>query len=681
MPPFAQFDHTEIDRVLAATDIVRVISMHMAVKKKGREYVCLCPFHNDHSPSMTISPGKQIYKCFSCGAGGDALKFVREYHKMAFGEALQYLADQAGIALAPPKPMARTPSGSAGRGASAVAMDAGDLSQGAADDEPNAGAGVSRDQLAHANRTAADFYRLILRNPEHGGAARAILERRGVSAAMIEQFQLGAAPDRWDGLALLVASKRLDPKPFFAAGLIRARTGGDGAFDAQRNRVIFPIFDQLARVIGFGGRRINDADEPKYINSSDSALFNKSATLYGLNFAADEIRRTKEAVVVEGYMDAIACHQAGVTNVVATLGTALTPQSARVLGRFAERVVLFFDGDEAGQRAADRAVEVFFSSSIDVRIATLSGTGGGAGKAASDAKDPDELVKRPGGVETLRALIAQSTDALEYRFARMRANLTGAGMTQRATAVNEELQHLSDLGLARLNPVRRQLVIRRIADLTGVNEETIRQSLRETKPGRTRREEDEGGGRAAAESGPMHPISQAEHALAFLLAEPLLLAGLDDEGKAALVRAGAVRPEIAGIAGAVVGLTARGAADTAPGALAAALRRLDDRAQEIAAGFMLSIETRYRGDGERLQADFAGAVQRAVAADLDRRAGEADVTLSERIALHRRAQTLRAAARGVGEPPASSTRDNAGTERGAGRADRPERADRTTDKA
>lgn len=619
----SNFDTGDIERVLAATDIVRLVSQHVAVKKKGREYVSICPFHDDHSPSMTISPGKQIYKCFSCGAGGDALKFVREYHKMSFREALEYLADRCGVKLTPYK-----------RGMGGV---------GAAEEMGTPG--VSRDELAQANRFALDFYRMILRHAEHGAAARGILEKRGVSAEMIERFQLGASPDRWDGLALMVNSKQMDPAPFIGAGLIRNRESGGGAFDMQRNRVMFPIFDLLGRVIAFGGRRIDDQDEPKYINSSESALFNKSATLYGLNLAAEEIRRTHEAIVVEGYMDVIACHQAGVTNVIATLGTALTAQSARVLSRLCDKVVLFFDGDDAGQRAADRAVEVFFASTLDVRIASLA-TARATGETT--AKDADELVKQPGGVELLRKVIAGATDALEYRFARMKARLSTASSTQRASAVTEELRRLADLGLANLNPVRRQMVIKRISELAGVRDEAIRQMLAEMPAARAARgAADTQEGAEPARAAALPPQSAAEFALAFLLAEPSLWRNVKLEERDVFSAAELGRVDLAPLVQTL--LTHDEQADAA--AITRALRAIDDEAAADAyTTFIATIERTYGEDLARLSSDFASSLSKARAELLERRALRPGLSLDLKVKLQRDAKMLRQQARAGPSP-------------------------------
>lgn len=435
-------------RVLEATDIVRLIGEQLALKSKGREYLGLCPFHNDHKPSMTVVPQKQIFHCFSCGAGGDALRFVMDYHKMSFREALQHLADRAGIKLTPWRP-----TGAMGTGANG----------GEEESEQ-----TPRSAMLGANQTSCDFFRAILNHEEHGRAAREVIAKRGVSAEMVELFGLGAAPDKWDGLLLTVQRKNVDLAAYRAAGLFKARDAG-GLYDAFRNRLMFPIHDQIGRVVGFGARRLRDEDDPKYLNSSESAIFDKSTTLYGLHQAAQAIRTGRVAVVVEGYMDAIACHQAGVRNAVATLGTALTVGNARVLRRLCDSVILLFDGDVAGMKAAERAVEVFFAEPIDVRIATLA--------PHTDAKDPDELLKREGGREVLDRVFAAAVDPLDLLFARMRATVEGQGLATRARLIDEFTTRLVSLGLSVVEPVRYQLIVKRVAEVAGVDWQTIAQSL------------------------------------------------------------------------------------------------------------------------------------------------------------------------------------------------------------
>ncbi|MBL8991169.1 MAG: DNA primase [Phycisphaerae bacterium] len=480
-------------RVLDATDIVRLVGEHVSLKKKGREWVGLCCFHDDHNPSMYVVPSKQIFHCFVCGAGGDALRFVMDYHKMGFREALTYLAERAGVALTPWKPPSR-PAGSAG------------------DDEPP----VSRDTLLAANRAALEFFRVILRHPEHGREARSFIERRGLTPAVVEQFQIGAAPDRWDGLLQTAQHKGMDLRPFVAAGLIKSRESG-GHYDALRHRAIFPITDTLGRVIAFGGRRLRDEDDPKYLNSPETMLFNKSATLYALGQASAAIRASGVAVVTEGYMDAIACHQAGITNTVATLGTALTGQSARVLQRLCRTVVLLFDGDDAGQRAADRAVEVFFSAALDVKIATLKGAG------VSDAKDPDELLKTPDGKQRLERVLAEATDALAYRFDRLRQRTAAMGFSARAAAVEEEIGRLAELGLSSLPPVRQEMIVRRVAALAGVETGVVRTAMNAAPARRGRPSGPDPETSEPQGPGSSKPRTNGELALACVVSDPSLL--------------------------------------------------------------------------------------------------------------------------------------------------------------
>ncbi len=494
-------------RVLEATDIVRLIGEQLALKSKGREFLGLCPFHNDHKPSMTVVPHKQIFHCFSCGAGGDALRFVMDYHKMSFREALQHLADRAGIKLTPWRP-----SGPIGGLA------------GAPDDDQ-----TPRSAMLGANQTACDFFRAILKHEEHGRAAREVIQRRGVSPEMVELFGLGASPDKWDGLLLTVQHKGLDPAAFRAAGLFKSRDGG-GLYDAFRNRLMFPIHDQIGRVVGFGARRLREEDDPKYLNSAESAVFDKGTTLYALHQAAQAIRIGRVAIVVEGYMDAIACHQAGVRNAVATLGTALTVGNARVLRRLCDSVILLFDGDAAGMKAAERAVEVFFAEPIDVRIATLA--------PHTDAKDPDELLKREGGRAVLERVFAAAVDPLDLLFARMKSTVEGLGLAARSRQIDEFTTRLVSLGLSAVEPVRYQLIVKRVAQVAGVDWQTISQSLAQ-KVNRNRARvaaapdaradaDAAADGSAAPAAGPRR-MSAQEQLLGCLLCDPGLWLRIKDE--------------------------------------------------------------------------------------------------------------------------------------------------------
>ncbi|MCX5691227.1 MAG: DNA primase, partial [Planctomycetota bacterium] len=434
----------DVSKVKDACDIVRIIGENLAIKPKGREYVCLCPFHDDHNPSMRIIPAKQIFHCFVCGTGGDVFSFVQKFHKMEFVEALQFLAEKTGVTLTP-----RRREGSGEQGES---------------NEPT----ISRRDVLNAAQAASDFYRAILRHPSHGAAARAVVERRGITPEMVEHFQLGAAPDRFDGMVMYANRHNLSEQALLEAGLFKTRDSG-GVYDLLRHRLIFPIHDKAGRVVAFGGRKIRDEDEPKYINSPETRLFNKSATLYALHHAARSIQTQRTVLVTEGYMDALACHQGGFTNAVATLGTALTREHASMLRLLCDNVVLLFDGDDAGQRAADRAVPIFFAEPIDVKIATLGDY--------TDAKDPDELLKREGGAEIFKRVLTGSVDLLEYRFNRVRRSLKGAGVAQLSKAIMQEIESMVDIGLRDVEPIRQRLIVKRLAELGGVDEATIQRAL------------------------------------------------------------------------------------------------------------------------------------------------------------------------------------------------------------
>ena len=425
-------------QVQQATDIVRLIGEEVSLRPRGREFVGLCPFHDDQNPSFNVSPVKQIYKCFSCGAGGDVFSFVMNYHKMTFPEALGHLAQRAGIALEPI---------GGGRGNDRKADD--------------------RQMIANANEQAKSFFQKLLAHDQHGAEVRAYIQQRGVSDEMVQAFGIGYAPDRWDGLVMQVENKGYSRKGFELAGLITARSGGQGWYDRFRHRLMFPICDALGRPIAFGARRLREDDDPKYLNSPETALFNKSATLYGLHLAKKPIIDSRLAVVVEGYTDVIACHQSGVGNVVATLGTALTQGHARALSRLCDRVVLIFDADEAGQKAADRAVEVFLNGELDVAVAVLP-----------DGQDPAGLLALDGGVDQLRRLIDQAVDALTFKLDRMEKELADSGtLSGRQRITQQYLRQLVDMGLLQQSAMRRAMVVGRVAAVLGVNQRAVESEL------------------------------------------------------------------------------------------------------------------------------------------------------------------------------------------------------------
>ncbi len=538
------------DRVRDASDIVDVVGECLALKPKGREFVGLCPFHDDHRPSMCVVPGKQIFHCFSCGAGGDVFTFVQRYHSMEFREALTFLAERAGIELT-----------------KRTGRDGGS-------DEPSQG--MSRGDVLAANGLARDFFRTILRHDDHGRAAREVIARRGMSEEMVERFEIGAAPDRNDGLMMLAHGRGIASKDLEAAGLCKQRKSGLG--DTFRNRVVFPIHDQIGRVIAFGARRIDEDDIPKYLNSPESSVFDKSATLYGLHQASRAIQRERVAIVTEGYTDVIACHQAGFENVVATLGTALTAGHARTLRRLCETVVLLFDSDEAGAKAADRAVEVFFAQPIDVRIASLADGEGG--------KDPDEILRMEDGAERFRRAIESGVDLLEFRYARLREKIAGGGIATQQRALEEEVRRLGELGLRRVDPVRRQFVVRRLSEITGLSADGVVRSLR---GGGAMRENAD----AAVESKTQAQGDPLATMIGCALGDPSLLGGAEDW----LSRVDAYPSSRMGeIATTMIGLVEAGA----DASLAGVLGRLEtEEASSLAVALYREGERLSQGDDEK----------------------------------------------------------------------------------
>ncbi len=455
MPPggplFSRNDDKE--RVRDATDIVRIIGERVALKPKGREFSGLCPFHDDHNPSMSVVPAKQIFHCFVCGAGGDAFSFVQRYYKLDFVEAMKYLAERAGVVLTP-------------RSAS-PASDA-------------ASSGPTRAALREANKFAQEHFSRVLADPERGQIGRDIITRRGISPEMQAQFGIGLSTPGWDGLANQIFKRKLDPRAFVAAGLLKARESGDGFFDFFRNRLMFPIQDKMGNVIAFGARKIDEQDEPKYLNSADTPVFHKSTTLYGLYQASRSIQQRGFALVTEGYTDTIACHQGGLTNAVAALGTAFTRDHAEEIRRLCDRVVLLFDGDDAGQRAADRAIdrltEVFFFAQMDVSMASLS--------KFTTAKDPDELLKQDGGRAILEKAIDNATGLIDYRIARLATKTSGSGFAGIQRVLKEELEALAALGLNEIAPPTRTMIIKRIAELLRVQWQDVQAMVPAGRPGR-----------------------------------------------------------------------------------------------------------------------------------------------------------------------------------------------------
>ena len=391
-----------IEAVKERADIVDVVGEHVVLKKKGREFVGICPFHDDKSPSMTVSPAKQFYYCFSCGAGGNAIKFLMELQRNSFSDVVLELARKYQLPIetleGPQQERLRQ-----------------QLSR--------------REQLHRALALAAGWFRAQLRSPEGAAALSYLREGRGLSETTLEAFGLGYAPERWDGLlSHLQQVEGLAPELLEAAGLVVPRKGGDGFYDRFRHRVMVPIADRQGRIIGFGGRSL-DGGEPKYLNSPETEVFEKGKHLFGLDKASPAIRKDDRAVVVEGYFDVIALHAAGITNAVAALGTALSSQQITQLCRCCDskRLILNFDTDGAGVRAAPRAIgeveQLALQGQLELRVLQLPA-----------GKDPDEFLHQHGAGE-YRSLLDSAPLWLDWQIDQVLAGRDLAKVDQFQQAV------------------------------------------------------------------------------------------------------------------------------------------------------------------------------------------------------------------------------------------------------
>ena len=458
---------TVIDQVRLSIDIVDVVGDHVALTRRGKSFVGLCPFHDDSSPSLNVSQEKQIYKCFACGAGGNSFTFLRDIENISFIEAVRQLADRAGIALPDAKP---------------------------ADPDQQ----EVFDQLYRANELAVKYFHHLLTQDEKAADAMAYLENRGINRDVIDTFSLGYAPDQWEGFLQVATRRGFSPQILERAGLVTQRQTGGGFYDRFRNRITFPIHAATGRPVAFGARALDPDEQAKYINSPETPVYNKSATLYGLWRDRDAIRDAGVALVVEGYMDLIALSQYGIENAVASSGTALTPDHARLLRRYAPKTILIFDGDTAGATAAMRGIGSLFEVGIEVRVVTLP-----------EDHDPDSYVRAhgPDGLLRLTENAAPAIDFLIAQFAQRDDLSTVDGKTRTAHALAELVGRITDNAL-------KQFLIKDIAEKIGIDEEIlIGIAQRQRRPARSQN------GQPEPESYDTRPRSERE-LLTFLMQHP-----------------------------------------------------------------------------------------------------------------------------------------------------------------
>ena len=428
------FSRDFLDDLVAKTDIVELISDYVRLSKRsGSNFFGLCPFHGEKTPSFSVNPDKQFFHCFGCGKGGGAINFIMEIEGLPFTDAVEHLARKSGVAI----PESGT----------------------------NDDASIRRKRMLDLNKEAARFFYAQLSAPS-GGAARQYLSQRGLNSAIVKRFGIGAAPDSWDSLSKEMTAKGYTAQELVSAGLARTRQKGDGIYDLFRNRLVFPVIDVRGSVIGFSGRILGDG-EPKYLNSPDTLVFNKSRNLFGLNLAKKS--KAGSLILVEGNIDVVMLHQAGFDSAVATLGTSLTNEQVSLISRYVNKVILAYDSDAAGQKASQRAVSLLEKTGVEVRVLRFD-----------NAKDPDEFIKKFGS-DAFSLLIEKSEGHIEFKISLIKSRHDLQTDTGRLSFLSEATNMLAEVE----NAAEQEIYSTRIAEIAAVSKEAVQNEIR--KLGKARR--------------------------------------------------------------------------------------------------------------------------------------------------------------------------------------------------
>jgi DNA primase len=439
-----------IDQVRKEYDIVDVIEQTVSLKKSGKNYFGLCPFHSEKTPSFSVAPDKQIFYCFGCGKGGDVIKFVMELEQYTFVEAVTHLAEQAGIPV--PKPVAE------------------DIS----DEEEQ-----MRRQMRKALDLAAKLYHYVLLSTKYGRVAREYLKQREIQPEAVKEFQLGYAPSSFQFLLSFLKKRGFSEEILEKVGLITSREQGytKKYYDRFRHRLMFPIHDAQGKVIGFGGRALGDG-QPKYLNSPDTILFHKRNHLYNLHRARSHIRKHSKAVLFEGYMDVISAWQAGVPNGVATLGTALSETQARILKRNSDHVILSYDSDEAGQNAAFRGIELLKNEGCTVKVAQMP-----------VGLDPDEYIRRFGKTAFKEEILAAAMPLTSFKLEILKKKYDLQDEDERMKYLAEAVGVIAGLPQA----IEQDHYLRRLAGEFHLSLDALKDELRKAKRIRQKSKRDKDG--------------------------------------------------------------------------------------------------------------------------------------------------------------------------------------------
>ncbi|MFV1951398.1 MAG: DNA primase [Nitrospinota bacterium] len=421
-----------IEEVRVACDIVEIISDHLPLKKSGKNFKGLCPFHSEKTPSFVVSPEKQIFHCFGCGAGGNVYQFLMKSEGISFVDAVSHLAERQGIPI--PKKSG------------------------------DSGENDKRKRLYEINKLAADYFHKRLLESSEGEKARGYLKKRDIDGNTINRFLLGYAPLSWDHLLRYFVKKGVPPALLEKVGLIIAKERRDGYYDRFRDRIIFPIFNTQGMVIGFGGRIIDGSDQkgPKYLNSPETAIYKKGSNLYGLNLAKDIIRKEGSALIVEGYVDLIALYRHGIENVVSVSGTALTGRQVLLLRRYTDKAVIVFDADSAGRSAAEKGYDLLLERGMKVKIIALPG-----------GSDPDSFIRKWGRDDFLKR-IQNAVSFIEYMIERIAEEMNLSSLEGQVDGVNRILPFLSRIP----NSVERDSYMSTIEEKMGISSNALLMELR-----------------------------------------------------------------------------------------------------------------------------------------------------------------------------------------------------------
>ncbi len=418
-----------ISKIKDEIEIVSVVEEYVSLKKSGKNYMGLCPFHQEKTPSFSVNPEEQFYHCFGCGAGGDVINFIMEIDSLSFQESLSLLAERAGLELPGGEPVDRA-----------------ELKL--------------REAIFAANQLTARFYNYLLLKEDCAAQARSYLEERGYSSEDIADFKLGYAPDSWSSLSKFLRKRGFSEEVLLKGGLIGRASSGN-TYDIFRNRIIFPIYNVRGEVLGFGGRALSPEDQPKYLNSPETKIFSKKNILYGINWARSPIRQSGEAIVVEGYTDVLTAHKHGLENLVASLGTSLTQEQARLLNRFADRVYIAYDADTAGNMATLRGLEILRQAGLRVAVIELP-----------EESDPDEIIISE-GAETFLGIKEKARELVEYRLGVILENYDLNSPEDRLEAARKGINFLADLE----DSLARETYARVLAEKTSISAEKLQEEI------------------------------------------------------------------------------------------------------------------------------------------------------------------------------------------------------------